>query len=139
MATTLQESCINKLLLVCFCLDVPVCETLQPLAFLMRKRILPDNIMEIANLVNQRFLDYRRTSSRALELSCETLQEKKTSLDGANPHLERKVVYPKTIAQLEKKLDELLGCFCAKQSHAWRRLAAAGLIERLPASVNPPR
>jgi hypothetical protein len=125
MATTVQESCINKLLLVCFCLDVPVHETFTPLALLMRKRVLPDNIVEIAKLINERRIDYREKYCGTRKRSCEPTDAE----NSVKAHARRRVRYPTTIAQLEKKLDDLLECLRAKQHTAWRRLAASGLIQ----------
>jgi hypothetical protein len=135
MDTTAHESCINKLLLVCFCLNVPVRETFAPVAVLMHKRILPDNIMEIAKLVNNRLVDYRRTPCGDLKESPESAEQKRIMRANAKSKTKTKLLYPRTIAQLEKKLDKLLGCLRAHQPPAWRQLAAAGLIDAAPATV----
>jgi hypothetical protein len=128
MGMSVQESCINKLLLVCFCLDVPVHETFAPLALLMRKRVVPDNIMEVAKLINERLIDYRDRYCFGLT-RCEAADEKVRTAARAKPHAKRKNFYPTTIAQLERKLDDLLGCLRAKEHTTWKRLAASGLIQ----------
>jgi hypothetical protein len=138
MATPVQASCINKLLLVCFCLDVPVHETFAPLALLMRKRVLPDNIVEIAKLINERLIDCRDRYCRGLK-RCAPADEQDTTAAGAKPPSKRKILYPTTIAQLERKLDDLLGCLRAKQHTGWKRLAASGLFEHAVASAKKGR
>jgi hypothetical protein len=133
MATTSRESCINKLLLVCFCLDLPVREVFAPVAVLMGKRILADNIIEIAKLVNSRLTDYCHQYNRRLKRSFESGEEENiVGATNAKRKAGRQLRYPTTMPQLERKLDAVLVCLGAKKSLSGRRLNAAGLIKTTP-------
>lgn len=93
-----EQSCIDKLVLACFCLNLPLQKTLFAMALLLSKRIPSAPIAEVATILDQKLATYRRRSSQ----NSRNLE----SLRASAPDIKRPKVYPDTLVELEKGLDD---------------------------------
>jgi hypothetical protein len=111
------QSCIEKLLLVCFCLRLPARKVSALLAPLLSKRISATNIGHVAINLDRELAGYHRRRRSA-----------KRSQTTA-PNREPNNPYPSTMSELEEELDRLLTSLQSVESDLWNRLKTAGLVK----------
>jgi hypothetical protein len=107
-----EQSCIEKLLLVCFCLRLPARKTFAILAPLLSKRISATTIVHVATNLNRKVASYHH--SRPSKLS---------ALVGS--------VLPTTLCELEKEADLLLASLRTAEPDLWNQLETAGLVSEM--------
>lgn len=139
-----KMSCITKLLITAFCLEMTQREALALMTPLLNQRVSSTHITQIVSLLKDNLSDYdRRAAHRRKELHLrknnkqtlnidprltQCLDEQSAGSEAGKYANGQKPAYPTTVAELEKQLDTILRVLGDVEPKRWKQLQAAGLI-----------
>ncbi len=117
-----EQSCIDKLVLACFWLNLPLGKTLSAIALLLSNHISSANIAEVAAILDHKLASYRhRLSQNRRHLD---------TLQGCASDIKLWKVYPETLLELDKGLDDLLILLRCMDAASSTQLRLAGRVNQ---------